>query len=50
MSLSLKLTGVLQDLIQSILDTIGCSLDGQQPEHVRQGVVCFKMSLLRLSH
>ncbi|KAG2744137.1 hypothetical protein P692DRAFT_20122458 [Suillus brevipes Sb2] len=38
MSLSLKLTGVLQDLIQSILDTIGCSPDGQQPEHVRQGV------------
>jgi hypothetical protein len=48
--LSLKLTGVLQDLIQSILDTInGCSPGGPQPEQVRQGVVCFKMSLLRLS-
>ncbi|KAG1751671.1 hypothetical protein EDD22DRAFT_850735 [Suillus occidentalis] len=26
------------DLIQSILDTTGCSPGGQQPEHVRQGV------------
>ncbi|KAG2754658.1 hypothetical protein P692DRAFT_20109319 [Suillus brevipes Sb2] len=27
-----------KDLVQSILDTIGFSLGGQQPEHVRQGV------------
>jgi hypothetical protein len=49
MSVSLKLTGVLQDLIQSILDTIGCSPGGPQPEQVRQGMVCFQLLLLRLS-
>jgi hypothetical protein len=48
MSLSWKLMGLLQDLIQSILDTIGCSPGGPQPEQVRQGMVCFEMTLLHL--
>ncbi|KAG1761540.1 hypothetical protein EDD22DRAFT_970469, partial [Suillus occidentalis] len=38
-----------KDLIQSILDTIGCSPGGPQSEQVRQGMVCSKITLLRLS-
>ncbi|KAG2741292.1 hypothetical protein P692DRAFT_20880156 [Suillus brevipes Sb2] len=34
-----------KDLIQSILDTIGCSFGGQQPEHVRQGNILLKGAL-----
>jgi hypothetical protein len=45
-SLSHNLTRLLQDLIGSILDTIGSSYDSPQPEKVREGMVCFGATLL----
>lgn len=48
-SLSCKLTRLLQDLIQSILDTVGCSPDSLQPANVLEGMVRFEATLLHHS-